>query len=389
MTTEHFITRPMSLWLDLVRAIAALVVVVGHAHQLEIYTGYYPFSLGLQKNAVVVFFVLSGLVIATATDKREDSLSSYVIARISRIVPVAVVATLVALAVAALDANLGAAPMFEEDLGWADPVEALQALLFLSSSYDASFALNPVHWSLCYEVWFYALFAAATFARGGSRWLWLGVLGLAAGPNALLLLPSWLVGVWIARSPRARNVPAARASMYLALALVSLFIMPKVAPPVSNFVWGLVPWSPYYSLYAPTDFALALATALGFMGLRALSAGGFVLPAACEKPVRYLAGCSFSLYLLHWPLLKLARMAGIGANDSLVGFVAIVAGVVAVSAAFATVTEHRRYATRAMLERWVRPSHASPRASASAPALRPSSGESPRWRRSRPWSARP
>src|SRR5687768_4433889 len=204
MTPEPFITRPMSLWLDFVRAVAALVVVVGHAHQLGIYTGYYPFSIALQNNAVIVFFVLSGLVIATATDRREDSLSSFVIARVSRIVPVAVVATLVALAIAALDANFGTALVFEEDRSWNDPVETLQALLFLSESYNSNFAVNPVHWSLCYEVWFYALFAAATFARGYRRWLWFGGLGLVAGPNVLLLLPVWLVGVWLARSPQAR-----------------------------------------------------------------------------------------------------------------------------------------------------------------------------------------
>jgi peptidoglycan/LPS O-acetylase OafA/YrhL len=60
---------------------------------------------------------------------------------------------------------------------------------------------------------------------------------------------------------------------------------------------------------------------------------------------------SFSLYLLHWPLLKLVHMAGLTAGNNPLAFAAIIAGVVAVSGAFATVTEHKRYAVRAWIER--------------------------------------
>ena len=89
MTGEKFITTPLSLWLDLIRAIAALVVVVGHAYQLKMYTGFYPFTISLQLNAVVVFFVLSGLVIASSSDAEGQTLASFAAARLARILPVA------------------------------------------------------------------------------------------------------------------------------------------------------------------------------------------------------------------------------------------------------------------------------------------------------------
>jgi peptidoglycan/LPS O-acetylase OafA/YrhL len=89
MGDDRFITRPMSIALDLVRSLAALVVLVGHCVQLGIYTGPYPFSELAQHNAVVVFFVLSGLVIANSTLNTKSDLTEYAIARAVRIVPLA------------------------------------------------------------------------------------------------------------------------------------------------------------------------------------------------------------------------------------------------------------------------------------------------------------
>jgi hypothetical protein len=57
---------------------------------------------------------------------------------------------------------------------------------------------------------------------------------------------------------------------------------------------------------------------------------------------------------LHWPLLKLVHMAGLTAGNNPVLFAAIIAGIVAISGAFAAVTEHKRYAVRAWIERLLR-----------------------------------
>jgi len=57
---------------------------------------------------------------------------------------------------------------------------------------------NPPYWSLCYEVWYYALFGAAVYLPPARRMLWLVLLAAIAGPRILLLLPVWLAGVWLA-----------------------------------------------------------------------------------------------------------------------------------------------------------------------------------------------
>lgn len=350
MRDTPFITRPLSIALDLVRALAALVVLIGHAVQLGHYKGYYPFSTQFQHNAVIVFFVLSGLVIAASVDRGGQTLGSYALARIARILPVALPALFVSLAVMAIDALITPNSIFGEDRNGVPSSEWLFALLFLSESHQTLFGPNPPYWSLCYEVWFYALFAVATFLDGWKRIAWSIALAAVAGPNILLLLPVWLVGVALARLPIARRVPFWLGLAFVALALASLWAMPMVSRPIYQAIYRSVPWSMGFSIYAITDLALALALAAGFAGLRTLTLDAAAWLDRMAGPIRYAANMSFSLYLLHWPLLKLLRVLR-GPEGTAAGFVLVLAIVVLASAAFASLTEHHKDRVRALLER--------------------------------------
>ena len=354
MREAPFITRPMSVWLDLVRGLAALAVVIGHAVQLRIYTGPFPFTIMFQKNAVVVFFVLSGMVIAASVDRSRKTLADFALARVSRIVPVALAAIGVSLAVAAFDVALPGGPLHVEDLRWTDLGETLLAASFLSESYTSGYPPNAPYWSLCYEVWFYALFAAATYLSGASRAVWLVLLALVAGPNILMLFPVWLVGVGLVRMRLALRVPVGIAVALVAMALAALWITPNWAMDGFRLLRPIVPWNLGHSLFVLTDLALAAFIAASFAGLRTLAERGFVLPARAEPAIRWGANMSFSLYLLHWPLLKLLNITGLTAGKDPLAFAAIIAGVVAVSGAFATVTEHKRFVVRDWIERLLR-----------------------------------
>ncbi len=350
MRDSPFITRPLSILLDLVRALAALAVLVGHAVQLGHYRGPYPFSLLFQHNAVIVFFVLSGLVIAASVDRGGQTLGSYVLARTTRILPVAIPALLISAAVVVIDALLLPTPLFGEDGKGIPSGDILFALLFLSESYQTGFALNPPYWSLCYEVWFYALFAAATFLGGWKRIAWLAVLAAIAGPNVLLLLPTWLIGVALVRLPIARAVPAWLGGMFVAIALASLFLVPMLTPRLQHALYGMISWRPGFSTYALSDLLLALSIALGFAGLRALIPANATWLDAIARPIRYAANMSFSLYLIHWPLLKLLRVLRAPENGA-VGFVFVLMVILIASAGFASMTEHHRHRIRALLEK--------------------------------------
>ena len=349
VTGQQFLTPRLSVWLDLVRGIAAVAVLLGHAVQVGLYTGPWPFTIALQKNAVTVFFVLSGLVIASSVARGGMRLRDYALARAARIVPVALLGIAVALLVAAVDAASGA-PIFPEDAGWRNPGEILRAVFFLSESWNTGFAPNPLMWSLAYEVWFYALFGAAMFLRGWTRVGWLVVLAVAAGPNIALLMPAWLVGALLCHWPRARDLPSTFARPLVVLACAMLVIAPVLAPDLFALLTALLPgWDLGFSLYALSDNLLALAIGGGFIGLRRLAQDGLEVPRRLVAPVRGLADISFTLYLLHWPVLKALRMADIGAGDSALRFALLIALVVGVCAMLAMAVERRTPALR----RWL------------------------------------
>ena len=79
-------TRGFSIYLDIIRFLAALVVLASHI-------GYYRFTQGnmqwirdlnLGSDAVVLFFVLSGFVIAYTTFARNRGAAVYAEARLAR-----------------------------------------------------------------------------------------------------------------------------------------------------------------------------------------------------------------------------------------------------------------------------------------------------------------
>ena len=84
---------PVSLLLDFLRLAAAILVLYSHALVF-----WYPASVGsmplVAHAAVIVFFVLSGYVIAFVSSRREVSAEAYAVARLARIASVGVPALL-------------------------------------------------------------------------------------------------------------------------------------------------------------------------------------------------------------------------------------------------------------------------------------------------------
>lgn len=208
MADQGFINRPMSIALDGVRCVAALVVLLGHTVQQQIYTGPWPFSDVLQHQAVVVFFVLSGLVIANSVYQRQSSLADYAVARFARIMPVALFAVLFSLLAWLVGAWFGL-PVIETPRRYLEPSVAalVLPLVFLS---EAEFGAGPLwnapYWSLVHEVWYYVFFGVASYLSGWKRAAVLAVLVPLAGIRVLLLFPVWLCGAALARFAPAKAV---------------------------------------------------------------------------------------------------------------------------------------------------------------------------------------
>lgn len=165
-------------WLDVVRFIAALMVVYGHSRndfflpygELDV-SQQTPFCIAfyalgrLAHEAVVVFFVLSGFLVGGNGIKRifdgSFDLKNYTIDRCVRIYLPLVASILLFLVTCIL---LG------QPFDW---LCALGNLLNLQES-----IVEPLvgpYWSLAYEMWFYISVAAFYLILRNTRWKWVGM----------------------------------------------------------------------------------------------------------------------------------------------------------------------------------------------------------------------
>ena len=133
--TSGLMTEDFSVYLDLVRFLAALAVLVGHLDQDGMATGWLEIG-HFGHEAVVIFFVLSGLVISHSAFGREDDWRAYVAARFARIYSVVLPAIALSFAVKAIAVMMDPQGLgtvfFSKELAWGN---LFGALFFLNESW--------------------------------------------------------------------------------------------------------------------------------------------------------------------------------------------------------------------------------------------------------------
>ena len=177
-------------------------------------------------------------------------------------------------------------------------------VFFLQSIYVRDFGSNRVLWSLAAEFWYYMLFPLAVLAlrRGTATKLRLvyGVLflgvALFVGRSVVGLFPTWLFGALLTKL---KPPQIGRAGRWIAVLLYA---------PIP-FVLAMTPW-PWHIF--KLDYFLGAITTVFFWALlsgrRQMDQSSVPVRAA-----RGLAGCSYSLYLVHYPMLAFMA-AYLGAN---------------------------------------------------------------------------
>ncbi|WP_404475573.1 acyltransferase family protein [Microbacterium aerolatum] len=302
--------------LDGVRGWASLVVVIYHCSLIAMphldgvlaaWLTQSPSKLAFAgTEAVLVFFVLSGFVVALPVLRDGFSWLRYYPTRVLRLyVPVwgsVVLAT-------ALIALLPRDPTRMPDGSWMQNAQAttvtwgtfFEEALLLPQSYD----INNVLWSLRWELIFsltlpvfvglavllrrHALLAAAAACA-------LTILGRIVDVEALVYLPVFLLGTlmavrlddllaWLQR-PRSRAFWPWLTALALALMIASWLARPVAAPGTvfGRTLWGL----------AGVGAALVIIAAMGWPLLRSLLEG---------RVSQWLGRTSYSLYLVHVPVL--------------------------------------------------------------------------------------
>ena len=183
-----------SVYLELVRLTATLMVFLGHGKVFYRPLAEWCEGINPGRDAVIIFFVLSGYVISWCGHTRDKTAAEFAVNRAARIYSVAIPALVLGLAVSVFASWLQQRPL---EYPLQKPWLYLPIYLGFFGNFWFLAEVPPQNfpfWSLNFEVWYYVLFAALWYLRGAVRWLAAGVLMLAVGPVILSLWPLWLAG---------------------------------------------------------------------------------------------------------------------------------------------------------------------------------------------------
>jgi peptidoglycan/LPS O-acetylase OafA/YrhL len=307
--------------LDGVRGVAAVVVLLYHLTlmarpRLEETSGLWewitqsplrPLTAGSE--AVLVFFVLSGLVVSIPALSESFNWLRYYPSRLLRLYLPVIAAVLFAVALIVLVPRLPGA--ITPDSWLANRVASsisLGQVIEESSLLPQTYTIVNVLWSLRWEVMFSVLlpvFVVVGLATKRHRTLAavlsiaLGVVGRVLDVDALVYLPTFFLGTMIAVNLRELRAWAARVSargrglVWAALAGASAVLL------VAS--WLARPFAPAGSSLSAALWGLAGAGAAGLI-IVAIGSPLAERMLSARFP-RWLGRISFSLYLVHVPVL--------------------------------------------------------------------------------------
>lgn len=350
--------KPFSIYLDLVRFAAACLVYLYHSNQRWLIADILPAS-NYGHSSVIVFFVLSGFVIAYITDTREKQFSTYAASRLARVYSVALPAVLITIALDAVGRQLYPAPYdypFDQFL-----LRGAASLLLLNEVWFVSITSfsNVPYWSICYEMWYYVAFGMVMFLPKRVGWIAVALLALALGPKVALLAPIWVLGVLLYRWKRlhALTQPVAWFLLVGSCAGIVVFHQANFTDIVAAYFKELIgeKWHAQFtfSKFFLSDYLLGILVFLNFTAMRTVSASVAPLLLALERPIRFLAGFTLSLYLLHQPLF-LFWGAVIHGDPGGYAYWWLTTLLVALSVlCIGLITEARRHLLKQWLESWL------------------------------------
>jgi len=299
--------RSFSIYLDLVRFVAAALVYLWHSNHISpgpVLAG------GYGQSAVIAFFVLSGFVIAYVVETKERDWRRYLAGRGARVYSVVVPIIVLTLLMDALGRQLD--PETYRLYPFDQLLARIVASLFMLNEIgpiSVTFLSNIPFWSIAYEWWYYILFGLATFTPG--RWRWPTVIGagLLIGPKVLLLLPIWLSGVVLYRWKYMAQRSAGFYAALLVLSTLGIVAFHQASYPSFPGQWLRDVVGSYwfrelaFSKNFLSDYVLCALVWMNFAGMRFFAPLLAPVLHPLEKPIRAAASCTFTLYLLHQPAM--------------------------------------------------------------------------------------
>jgi peptidoglycan/LPS O-acetylase OafA/YrhL len=374
------VTRGFSRYLDGLRVFAAFTVFASHFAYARFSGGAHLWirELNLGSDAVVLFFVLSGFIIDFTAETKDKTLGAFAFSRATRIYSVALPALVVTFVLDALGSRLHPA----DYAGWWYDGDRSALRFFTASTFTNELwflhlrpGTNGPYWSLTYEVWYYVIFAVLLYSPR-KKGLLAVLLCLATGPKPLLLAPAFALGVWVHRRAKQAPPPSLRFAGLFVFGtplLYALFLATDVPHDLKRLTAALLGEAAVSKLGFSDEFiwndAIAGLVAIHLLGVhsllerdrgKSLERDGKAEPAKAapwrEKAgafVHFLSGGTFSLYLVHYPVMQFMASVLPGRPEVLSRQVVLASAVLVFCLVFAALFERTLPAQRAALRKRV------------------------------------
>ena len=314
-------------WLDWLRFTGALIVVIVHARSFtatsfgalepeykNYFSGCFYFLTRIGTQGVLIFFVLSGFLVGGKALERLSQGSfkfwDYCLDRSTRILVPFIPGLLFTACVAhLLDKESDGATSFVGNL------------FFLQGIWVEPYATNPPLWSLSYEVWFYILIGAfaGLFLKGIGKWY--ALVLLFAGLLVFTRLHSTYLFCWILGAAAFVNRPKHRSNRLLVIAIILTVYGMMAVQFFSEAQTASI--SLKMQQYSAVFISLEAGYLMFSFGISLLIQQLILMPPQSNSLVKFerigtrLANFSYTLYLIHNPVIYLFTYAGLERSSRL------------------------------------------------------------------------
>lgn len=316
----------VSIFLDLIRGISAILVVMEHLSS-RLFVGYsnvenpnlliqglYLLNI-LGGPSVIIFFVLSGLFISRSVLKtlydKKWSWKSYLINRFSRLYVVLIPALIFTFILDSLTANFFEYQRYH-DL-FSNFTDFIGNVFFLQNILVGTYGTNYPLWSLNYEFWYYMLFPLLLliFSKQGkikrAIYLIIAILIVSSiGAKMTSYFLIWLIGTAIILLPRANFLRRWHVTI---IALLFVLLLGMLRPLVMTGRLITNEWTTdlfFVDIFIALTFGFFIYTLLNTRSNKFHNMNiGWL-----GKLSKMIAGFSFSLYLIHYPIINIVYRWG-------------------------------------------------------------------------------
>jgi peptidoglycan/LPS O-acetylase OafA/YrhL len=335
--------KSTSLYLDFLRVVAAFGVLLVHA-SLPWFSNNLFLSLNLGHKLVMVFFVLSGYLIAFTVDKKNKGSQPYLIDRFSRLYSVVIPALIFTYALDFVGKNLNPTFYLSQISPNHQAVRFLLNVSFLSQIWNLCSipSSNGPFWSISYEFWYYMLFWAAHYLKGRWKYIAFVAVALLVSVKILVLFPIWLLGVIAYRLTDRFTISPTTARIIFTATLMCILILTFVSDfslLSTKFIYGEPPL--YFSSNFIYDWVYGLLVAVNILSINYVSFI-FKMPEYINRVIKYLSSITFSLYLYHFPILVFIASVINYNKSSYIQITLLLLLVLAVIAVLSEITEKHR-----------------------------------------------